>query len=453
MLSVAPAIAETTIEFNGRIPLRTSAATGTYGEAMSVSHTHPPAHAKSRPRPIVQIAVGVAGVAAALAVGLAVVGGADPRSQRTANDPEQMEPEVTPTPETAPDVLDGIELDALQRTHIDALRAFALWLDDNDAQGFVGELGWPADADSPWNPLGEAWYQVAEQEGLWTAAWAAGSAWPEEYPLVTYGDGGSGMLDFASAHGLVIESLEAGREPSTGDEARHGVNIAGLEFGDATITNASPGELGTDYFAEPVPSYAWLAERGIDLVRLPVRWERLQPELGEDFDTGYVATVAAQLDAAEAAGIDVILDLHNYGMYSTEAGQVRIGTAELPGHHLSDVWLGVSQTWGDHAALLGYGLMNEPNSLLDDSAAAADLWEEITQETVTSLREAGDDHLLLIAGYDWSSLSRWQDIHPTAWIDDPADNIRYEAHHYWDEYGVGAYASAYADELAAVSDP
>ncbi|MET0161050.1 MAG: hypothetical protein ABW204_00200, partial [Microbacteriaceae bacterium] len=59
-------------------------------------------------------------------------------------------------------------------------------------------------------------------------------------------------------------------------------------------------------------------------------------------------------------------------------------------------------------------------------------------------------HLLLVAGYDWSSLARWSDNHPSGWIDDPADAFRYEAHHYWDAFGAGAYDRPYAEELSTV---
>jgi hypothetical protein len=35
-----------------------------------------------------------------------------------------------------------------------------------------------------------------------------------------------------------------------------------------------------------------------------------------------------------------------------------------------------------------------------------------------------------------------------AWVSDPADSIRYEAHHYWDGDNSGRYRRSYAEEVA-----
>ena len=38
---------------------------------------------------------------------------------------------------------------------------------------------------------------------------------------------------------------------------------------------------------------------------------------------------------------------------------------------------------------------------------------------------------------------------PRAWIDDPAGNVRYEAHHYWDADGSGTYQQSYKADVDA----
>lgn len=378
--------------------------------------------------------VATAGVIAA--AGLVAGLGAFWSGQRPTIDPPEPSADAA-----APDALEGETFDPLQRTRLAELRAFTDWLEEAGAEGFVGEVGWPAATDPGWDPLGRYWYDLAEQEGLWTAAWAAGSHWSDDYRLVTYG--GDGSLATAGGQALVLERVQ-----SAPDGGRHGVNLAGLEFGTGDgFSAAQPGALGVDYFAEPAESYTWLADRGVDLVRLPVRWERLQPAPGGAFDEQHAALVEQQLDAAGAAGVDVILDLHNYGAHDTD----QLGSDALPDERLAQFWLTVSERWGAHPALLGYGLMNEPHDLGGgDERGAAAAWESTTQEVVTALRDAGDEHLLLVAGYDWSSLARWSDNHPSGWIDDPADAFRYEAHHYWDVFGAGAYDRPYAEELSTV---
>lgn len=384
------------------------------------------------------VAVLVAGVAAAL------ITAGRPAPSPTAAPVEETPvptPEPSPTPDT--DALEGIELDPLQQRRIDELRAWTAWLAANDAEGYVGELGWAATPE--WQQLADYWYRIAEQEGLWTSLWAAGSHWGDSYALTAYGASpDSDQLDIALPQAELLEAQQ-------GSEQRHGVNLAGLEFStEEGFSSAAPGVLGRDFFDEPEASFAYLADRGIDFVRLPFRWERLQPQLGGALDESYAATIDAMLDAAERHGVDVVLDVHNYGRYLTSGGELRLGTPELPGSALSDVWLRISERWGGHPAVVAYGLMNEPHSLGDDLAAEALRWEGVSQEVLTALRDAGDGMLVLVPGYDWSSLSRWTQTHPDGWITDPADNFRYEAHHYWDATGEGAYALPYADELAAV---
>lgn len=417
-----------------------------------------------RPRRRAPVVVTAALVPAALGVGLlagfamsrAAATDPGPGASSTPSTSASLSP-TSPVVTPSADPWDAADLDALARKQVESLHGFVAWLEENDADGFVGEVGWPSGADPEWTALGERWYAVAEDAGLWTTAWAAGTAWPDDYVLATYGDGGSGSLSVGSDQASVIESLESAREASTTSTAadglpRHGVNVGGLEFGTGDgFSQVELGELGTDYFAEPAESYEWLAQRGIDLVRLPVRWERLQPALEGALSATYAATVTAQLDAAAGAGIDVILDLHNYGAYVTDDGLVIVDSEELPVASLTDVWLRMSERWRDHDAVIGYGLMNEPHSHGGAASGGAERWEEASQEVVSALREVGDGHLILVAGYDWSSLVRWRDNHPTAWIADPAGNVRYEAHHYWDTHGVGAYTQPYDAELASLT--
>jgi len=375
-----------------------------------------------------------AGVAAALSIddpGTASSSGPDPT-------PVQTEPQ---------DPLDGIELDALQSARIGELLEFVDWLDENGAQDYIGELGWSR-TDPEWQELADYWYRVADAEGLWTTAWAAGSTWSDDYALTIYHaeSRAVGLSTFyAPARVLEVE----------GRVERHGVNLAGLEFGKQaeSFSAQEPGLLGQDYFDEPAASFAYLAGRGIDLVRLPFRWERLQPEPGGALDADYVRTIEDMLDAAAEQGIDVVLDLHNYGVFETSDGTLRLGSGELPRDALTDVWLRMSARWSDHPAVLAYGLMNEPHSLGDGSTReSAVQWELTTQSTLDALRAAGDTTLLMIPGYDWSSLRRWSENHPVGWISDPANNFRYEAHPYWDDIGEGAYALPYADERAMLAD-
>jgi len=401
---------------------------------------------RARTRSLLLVGAGILAVSAVV-VTVAVVGagqGTDGAAQPPAASPAT--PPVTEAPAPAPvDPLDGIDLDPLQEARIAELRDFIAWLDEQGADGYIGELGWSRE-DDDWNAMGDYWYRVADDAGLWTSLWAAGSRWGDSYRLTVYDAQPS------------TEGLNTAYSPATvlelpGRVGRHGVNLAGLEFGTQRddFSSAQPGILGQDYFEEPAASFSFLAERGIDLVRLPFTWERLQPTLGGPLDADYAATIERMLDAAADNDIDVVLDLHNYAAFTSPDGRLSLGTESLPASALSDVWLRIAERWGAHPAVIAYGLMNEPHSLPGDSARdAAARWEAISQQTVIELREAGDTTLIMVAGYDYSSVPRWRQNHPSGWIDDPADNFRYEGHHYWDNTGEGAYTLPYADERALV---
>ena len=55
--------------------------------------------------------------------------------------------------------------------------------------------------------------------------------------------------------------------------------------------------------------------------------------------------------------------------------------------------------------------------------------------------------MVSVAGYAWSALVKWPKVHPDGWIDDPANNFLYEAHHYWDRNYSGEYSRSYESEV------
>lgn len=333
---------------------------------------------------------------------------------------------------------------ALQKKTIQELRSFGNWLEVNNAKGFVGELGWPQSTDSTgWNQVADRWFKEAQSYDLWATAWAAGSWWGN-YPMTMYGHTqGQQDLDAVFPQAEVLEKHSAN---ALGD--RRGVNVAGMEFGE-TVSALKPGVPGQDYFYEPESSFAFLQSRGIKTVRLPFRWERIQPVLSGPLKDAEIVAIRTILDAAKESDIKVILDLHNYGAYKTGQRTALLGDGTLTEGHLADVWLKLSETFKSHGAVLGYGIMNEPHDLpAGRYASPAKSWEAISGKVVQRLRESGDKKVVLVAGYDWSSLARWQQNHPKAWISDPAHNVRYEAHHYWDSDGSGTYPLSFQEEVS-----
>ncbi len=391
----------------------------------------------------IEICAGVvAGVIiAAVLIGILTVRG-------TQNSPAPA-PTATPSqpvvPTRAPLPADRAYADALEEKILTELDTFGAWLQHNNAKGFIGEYGWPYTADAAqWNTLAEKWYQQLDYFDLWATAWAAGSWWGG-YPMAIYSHTtGVRDLDTANAQAVVFEKFLSN---TFGD--RRGINLAGMEFGtEDGISADTPGIPGEDYFYEPASSFAYLAAKGVTTIRLPFRWERIQPELNGTLKASEMSEIKNMLDAAQANDIKVILDLHNYGEY----GINKLGGGVLTHAHLADVWSKLSDTFRSHPAVLGYGLMNEPVDMPKGAyATPAKNWEAASQKVIDTLRAKNDTSLIFVAGYDWSSLAKWSRIHPEGWINDSANNFRYEAHHYWDDDGSGKYEKPYADEVKAAN--
>ncbi|MCU1545992.1 MAG: endoglucanase [Homoserinimonas sp.] len=389
----------------------------------------------------------VAGLVAIAILAIAGYALTSPESEPPATAPSPAPKPSDPQPVKGPDPYPLLSLNPLERTEIDELVAFTGWLERQQAKGFIGELGWPrttGDAN-PWGTLADKWYQVAQYHDVSSTAWAAGSMWSDDYALTIYGKSGEDrVLSAAYSQAETLEKFAANVAVPTG------VNLAGLEFGtESNFNSGAPGVIGEAYFEEPEASFAYLARRGVTLVRLPFRWERLQPTPFGDFAAESLDQLRRALDSAAANGIQVILDLHNYGYHESPSGPLQVGTDRLPADALTDVWLKLSTEFQSHDALYAYGLMNEPHDFAHTgNLSGAEFWEQISQEVLTSIRNAGDETLIMVPGYNWSGVESWLRFHPDGWINDPANNFRYEAHHYWDGDSSGTYEDSYESELA-----
>jgi Cellulase (glycosyl hydrolase family 5) len=331
----------------------------------------------------------------------------------------------------------------VRRARID-LAGFTSWLRANRAQGIVSEVGWPAGADAEaWNAVADAWYRDADTAGLWVTAWAAGPFAPDDRHQI-YARSSSwpaGGVDHPTSQSAVVEA-----HPSTPD-ARRGVAVTGGSWGDGLhdavpFSSAHRGTYGLDYFSETPATFAYLASRGLSLVRLDVKWERLQPTLGAPLDPLELTRLHDTIAAAAAAGLGVVLDLHNYGAYQTPQGRQPVGSAAVPVSAFTDLWSRLATALTDTPGVVAYGLMNEPHD-----AGGARAWERASQAAVRAIRATGDTHEIHVPGYHWSQVQTWVTEHPRAWIRDPLDRVRYDAHQYFDGDRSGRYALTYQEEL------
>jgi endoglucanase len=77
---------------------------------------------------------------------------------------------------------------------------------------------------------------------------------------------------------------------------------------------------GGEYCWENFPNISdldYAKSKGITLIRLPISWEKFQPDLNGPLDANQVAGIKAFLDSAGTRSMKVIVDLHNYARYDT----------------------------------------------------------------------------------------------------------------------------------------
>lgn len=189
---------------------------------------------------------------------------------------------------------------------------------------------------------------------------------------------------------------------------------------------------------ESAASYAFEARHGVSVIRLPISWERIQPELGGDLAPAEVERLQTELSRANAVGIKVIVDLHNGCRYRQLDGRVVTCSRGISVEQFADVWTKLSAVLKDDPGVLAYDLMNEPNNLTAEGSntrADAEVWELFSQAAVDAIRTAGDDHQLMIEAISWSAVDTFGDLHPRAWINDPRGKVVYSAHQYFDQTG------------------
>lgn len=216
-----------------------------------------------------------------------------------------------------------------------------------------------------------------------------------------------------------------------------GVNLAGGEFGSVG------GAYGSGYIYPSMENIDYYASKGMELIRLPFKWERLQPNENGPLDAAELGRIREIVDYAATKGMTVALDVHNYGM---AYGGKLTGSAELPNSSFADFWSKVATEFKGDANVM-FNLMNEPYK---HSAAE---WLESANAAIQAIRETGADQKILVPGTIWSGAHSWMssDNHSVvgAGVIDPLDNYAFEVHQYLDGDSSGTSAYAVSETIGA----
>jgi endoglucanase len=203
-----------------------------------------------------------------------------------------------------------------------------------------------------------------------------------------------------------------------------GVNLSGAEDG-----NPVTGVANVNYVYPTTSEIDYFASLGLNTIRIPVAWQRLQPTQDGPLSTTQLSQLANLVAYAATKGITVDIDLHN----AVAAFGADVGTAQTPDSSFANFWSQMAQYFKNSPNVM-FGLMNEPNS---QTPAA---WAVAAQAAVNAIRAAGATQEILVSGSDWDTASSWISSGNAASvgeITDPLNNVVFEVHQYFDIGSTG----------------
>ncbi len=183
---------------------------------------------------------------------------------------------------------------------------------------------------------------------------------------------------------------------SAAQERLFGVNLAGADFGASqdNITNFSGH--GSAYIYPNQTEVDYFMSKDMNVIRLPFRWERLQPTLNAEFDPDELRRLTEFVNATTAKGVHVILDPHNYARYR---GNI-IGSSALPYEMFYDFWDRLSRRFQSNPLVI-FGLMNEPSRMRTDH------WRIAANTGIEAIRDNNATNLILVPGNGWTGGHSW----------------------------------------------
>lgn len=218
-----------------------------------------------------------------------------------------------------------------------------------------------------------------------------------------------------------------------------GVNLAGADFG-----SNFPGTYNVDYTYPTSVELDYYHAKGLNLIRLPIKWERIQPILNGNLSDAELVRIKNFLLLAQNRNMNVIIDLHNYCRYNIKGIDKIIGSNDLSIANIKNLWTQLALELKTYTNIWGYGIMNEPHDLLVNVP-----WFNIAQEIINGIRINDLKTRIIVGGDSWSSAERWmQYSNNLKNLSDPSNKLTFEAHVYFDKDASGLYVNNYDNEGA-----
>ncbi|WP_242154370.1 glycoside hydrolase family 5 protein [Sphingomonas sp. BAUL-RG-20F-R05-02] len=216
-----------------------------------------------------------------------------------------------------------------------------------------------------------------------------------------------------------------------------GVNLSGGEFG--TV----PGKIFFQYVYPTNAEIDYFYANGFRLLRIPFRWERLQPNLYGPLSATDRAALKAATNYATSKGMTVVLDMHDFAARrATPDANVStlVGANGISEKALANAWTQIASDYKDNPKVW-LGLMNEPSHI--DTA----VWWEVVQSLVNDLRTQHITNKFMVPGASWTGAWSWISSGNAGFAErftDPNNNFAFEVHQYLDKDSSGTNAACVA---------
>ncbi len=241
--------------------------------------------------------------------------------------------------------------------------------------------------------------------------------------------------------GLVLSGVAAAFS-CRADIQYAGVNLSGAEFGSQV-----PGTFGTDYTYPTSGEVDYYKSKGMNFIRLPFRWERLQLTNNATLDPTELSRMNAFVSYATSNGLYVLLDPHNSMRYYNGLVGTTVAYADF-----SNFWYQVAAIYKTNNHVF-FGLNNEPYSMPEANLVTAE------NAAIAAIRATGATNVIFVPGNRWTGAWTWlnsdgngaANSNAMLSIVDPGSNFVYEVHQYLDYDGSGSHTNI--GPTSTTSDP
>ncbi|MBC8040455.1 MAG: glycoside hydrolase family 5 protein, partial [Opitutaceae bacterium] len=255
----------------------------------------------------------------------------------------------------------------------------------------------------------------------------------------------AGIHTYAALNAAHPAQFTAGSSPglvavytpdTTGPGRLNGVNLSGPES-TGNATTPFPGTYGSQWIYPTEADFNYYQSKGLTLIRLPFRWERMQGTLNGALNSAELARMDTAVARASARGMKIILDMHNYARYrTTQTVTYRFGDTQLPATAFADVWRKLADHYKNEPAIYGFDIMNEPNGLTGGA------WVTYAQAAVNAIREVNLSTWVIVEGESWANSWGFETKNPNLHtVRDPIGRLMFSAHSYWSDAGTDDYKS------------